>query len=75
MPQILDATAGNFETEFTALLNAKREDSPDVDAVAADIIAAVRREGDGAVLSLTSKFDRLDLTPETLAFSPEEIDA
>ena len=75
MPQFLDATADNFEAEFTALLNAKREDSPDVDAVAADIIAAVRREGDGAVLSLTSKFDRLDLTPETLAFSPEEIDA
>ena len=74
MPQFLDATADNFEAEFTALLNAKREDSPDVDAVAADIIAAVRREGDGAVLSLTSKFDRLDLTPETLAFSPEEID-
>ena len=74
MPQFLDATADNFEAEFTALLNAKREDSPDVDAVAADIIAAVRREGDGAVLSLTSKLDRLDLTPETLAFSPEEID-
>ena len=74
MPQFLDATADNFEADFTALLNAKREDSPDVDAVAADIIAAVRREGDGAVLSLTSKFDRLDLTPETLAFSPEEID-
>ena len=75
MPQFLVATADNFEAEFTALLNAKREDSPDVDAVAADIIAAVRREGDGAVLSLTSKLDRLDLTPETLAFSPEEIDA
>ena len=75
MPQFLDATADNFEIEFTALLNAKREDSPDVDAVAADIIAAVRREGDGAVLSLTSKFDRLDLTPETLSFSPKEINA
>ncbi len=75
MPQFLDATAANFEADFTALLGAKREDSPDVDAVVADIIADVRRDGDAAVLALTSKFDRLDLTPDTLAFSPDEIDA
>ena len=75
MPQFLDATAANFEADFTALLGAKREDSPDVDAVVADIIAHVRRDGDAAVLALTSKFDRLDLTPDTLAFSPDEIEA
>ena len=75
MPQFLDVTAANFEADFTALLGAKREDSPDVDAVVADIITHVRRDGDAAVLALTSKFDRLDLTPDTLAFSPDEIDA
>ena len=75
MPQFLDATAANFEADFTALLGAKREDSPDVDAVVADIITHVRRDGDAAVLALTSKFDRLDLTPDTLAFSPDDIDA
>ena len=75
MPQFLDATAANFEAGFTALLGAKREDSPDVDAVVADIITHVRRDGDAAVLALTSKFDRLDLTPDTLAFSPDDIDA
>ena len=75
MPQFLDATAANFEADFTALLGAKREDSPDVDAVVADIIAHVRRDGDAALLALTSKFDRLNLTPDTLAFSPDEIDA
>ncbi|MEM9579097.1 MAG: histidinol dehydrogenase [Pseudomonadota bacterium] len=75
MPQFLSTTDADFETQFTALLNAKREDSPDVDAVVADIIADVRARGDDAVIELTSKFDRLDLTPETLAFSPDEIDA
>lgn len=75
MPQFLDATAPDFEGEFTALLGAKREDSPDVDAVVADIIADVRARGDAAVIELTSKFDRLDLTADSMAFSVEEIDA
>ncbi|MDK3019191.1 histidinol dehydrogenase [Pseudodonghicola flavimaris] len=73
MPQFLDTTTADFETAFTALLSAKREDSPDVDAIVADIIADVRARGDQAVIDLTAKFDRLELTPETLAFSPEEI--
>jgi histidinol dehydrogenase len=39
----------------------------------ADIISDVRARGDTAVIELTSKFDRLDLAPDTLAFSREEI--
>jgi histidinol dehydrogenase len=75
MPVFLDATAADFEASFQTLLGAKREDSPDVDAVVAEIIADVRDRGDAAVIELTSKFDRLDLTPETLRFSEAEIDA
>lgn len=75
MPQFLNAQDADFESRFTALLGAKREDSPDVDAVVAGIIADVQTRGDAAVIELTSKFDRLDLTPETLRFSEEEIDA
>ncbi|MDG1077953.1 MAG: histidinol dehydrogenase, partial [Planktotalea sp.] len=75
MPQFLSTTDADFETRFTAVLNAKREDSPDVDAVVAGIIADVRTRGDAALIDLTSKFDRMDLTPDTLAFSPEEIEA
>jgi histidinol dehydrogenase len=75
MPQFLNTAQPDFETAFTALLSMKREDSPDVDAIVADIIADVRARGDDAVIELTAKFDRLDLTPETLAFSPEEITA
>lgn len=74
MPQFLNAQDADFEAQFTALLGAKREDSPDVDAVVAEIIADVRSRGDAAVLELTAKFDRLELTAETLRFSEAEID-
>ncbi|KUJ76278.1 histidinol dehydrogenase [Ruegeria marisrubri] len=75
MPVFLDTTTPDFETAFSDLLSAKREDSPDVDAVVAGIIADVRSRGDAAVIELTAKFDRLELTPDTLAFTAEEIDA
>lgn len=75
MPQFLDAQSADFEAAFTMLLNAKREDSPDVDAIVADIIADVRARGDAAVLELTEKFDRIALTADTMRVTPEEIDA
>ena len=75
MPQFLNTRDADFEERFAALLTMKREDSPDVDAAVAEIIADVRARGDAALIELTSKFDGMDLTPETLAFSEEEIDA
>ena len=75
MPHFLSTTDADFEIRFTALLGAKREDSPDVDDAVAAIIADVRARGDACLVELTAKFDRLELTPETLAFTPEEIDA
>ncbi|GHF73774.1 histidinol dehydrogenase [Seohaeicola zhoushanensis] len=75
MPVFLNTADAGFETAFTALLNAKREDSPDVDAVVAGIIADVRARGDAALIELTAKFDRMELTPETLAIPPGEVDA
>jgi histidinol dehydrogenase len=75
MPVFLEAAAPDFETRFAALLGAKREDSPDVDAAVAKIIADVRARGDQAVIDLTARFDRIELTPATMAFSPEEIAA
>lgn len=75
MPIFLDATSPDFEPRFTGLLSAKREDTPDVDDVVAGIIADVRDRGDAAVIELTSKFDRMDLTAQSLRFTPEEVDA
>lgn len=75
MPVFLSTSQADFEARFTALLAAKREDSPDVDDTVAAIIADVRARGDAAVLELTERFDRMGLTPERLAFSADEIEA
>ena len=74
MPQFLDAQAADFEAAFTTLLNAKREDSPDVDVIVADVIADVRARGDEAVLELTEKFDRIKLTPDTMRVTADEVE-
>ncbi|MCU0801332.1 MAG: histidinol dehydrogenase [Rhodobacteraceae bacterium] len=75
MPMFLDANDTGFAAAFDALLGMKREESEDVDRDVAAIIADVRARGDAAVIDLTAKFDRLDLTPASLAFSPAEIAA
>ncbi len=75
MPQFMSTAHADFEARFATLLGMKREDSPDVDAVVAGIIADVRARGDAAVIELTARFDRMDLTPETLRFSEAEIEA
>ena len=75
MPQFLTTTDPDFDAAFAALLTMKREDAPDVDAAVAGIIADVRERGDAAVIELTERFDRLSLTPESMAFSAGEIAA
>jgi histidinol dehydrogenase len=73
MAQSLDFTSAGFETEFAALLAAKREAAADVDALVAGIIDDVRGRGDTALCEYTAKFDRLELTPETLRIGADEI--
>lgn len=75
MPMILSSRDAGFEPAFAALLAMKREEAEDVDIAVAGIIADVRSRGDQAVIDLTARFDRLELTPETMAFSSEEIAA
>ncbi|MES2970678.1 MAG: histidinol dehydrogenase, partial [Pseudomonadota bacterium] len=75
MPVFLSTRDAQFETGFAALLGMKREEAEDVDQTVAAIIADVRARGDQAVIDLTARFDRLTLTPETLAFTPDEIAA
>ena len=75
MPVSLDARSADFEARFAELLAGKRETSVDVaDAVAA-ILDEVRRDGDAALIRLTAKFDRQELTPATLRVSAAEIAA
>ncbi|RVV99923.1 histidinol dehydrogenase [Mesobaculum littorinae] len=75
MPKYLSTSDADFDAQFDALLTSKREDSPDVDDAVAGIIADVRARGDDAVIELTRRFDRLTLTPDTLAFTEDEIEA
>lgn len=71
----LTSTDSDFAEKFDALLQQKREVSIDVDQKAAEIIAGIRKDGDRALLEYTARFDQLELTSETLAVSPDEIEA
>ena len=75
MPQIFSTDDADFEARFAALLGMKREAAEDVDFAVAGIIADVRARGDAALLELTARFDQLELTAATLAFSAAEIAA
>ncbi len=75
MPFRLDAAAQDFAAKFEALLHMKRETSEDVDHTVRDIIADVVARGDEALIDYSRRFDRIELTPETLRFSREEIEA
>ncbi|MBL8580070.1 MAG: histidinol dehydrogenase [Mesorhizobium sp.] len=69
----LNRSDADFEARFTALLGAKREASPDVEAAVRDIIARVRAEGDAALIDYTQRFDRADLATLGIAVSPADI--
>ena len=75
MPNILNTADENFQSDFESLLLTKREADQDVDDIVSKILEDVKNHGDKAVIELTAKFDRLNLTSETLAFSEMEIDA
>jgi histidinol dehydrogenase len=75
MASRLDSRDPGFAASFEALLGAKREASEEVGTIVANILADVRARGDDAVIEYTERFDRLPLTPSTLAFTAEEIAA
>jgi histidinol dehydrogenase len=75
MPQHLSTSDPGFETAFAAFLANKREASEDVDQAVRAIIAEVRRDGDRALVELTRRFDRLDLSAVGIRVSEAEIAA
>lgn len=75
MPQFLDTREPGFAQRFDGLLAQKRESDADVDAAVQEVIADVIARGDAALIEMTERWDRLTLTPGTLAFSAGEIDA
>lgn len=75
MPMRLKSVDKDFEKQFTALLSQKREVSADVDNAVRDIIGEVRARGDAALVDLTLKFDRLDLSKVDMTVTAAEIEA
>jgi histidinol dehydrogenase len=75
MPLRLDHGSAGFEPAFAAMLLAKREHAADVGEAVAAIIADVRARGDAALIDLSRRFDRLELSPETLRVPADEIDS
>ncbi len=75
MARRLDARDPGFGHAFGELLGAKRESAPDVDGAVAEIIAAVAAGGDAALVELTRRFDRHDVSGGRLRVSEDEIDA
>ena len=53
----------------------KRETAEDVDIIVRDIIADVVARGDAALIDYSRRFDRIELTPQTLRIGADEIDA
>ena len=62
-----------FAAAFSALVAKSRDAKSNVDDVVAGVLADVRARGDAAVIEYSKKFDRIDLTPATLAFDKADI--
>ena len=75
MPLRLDSRSPDFEARFRGFLATKREAAQDVEDVVRVILADVVDRGDDALIELTRKFDRLDVTKAGLRVSAAEIDA
>jgi len=68
----LHASDPDFDSAFTALVNARREADADVSRDVAAIVAKVRAEGDGALKDYTARFDRHDLDASGWAIGKDE---
>ncbi len=75
MPLRLNDSEPGFETAFARFLSRRRETEADVDAAVAEILADVRRRGDAALVELTERFDRVELTAGALRVTEDEIAA
>jgi len=75
MPLRLDTRDADFGDRFSAFLATKREASQDVEQAVRAIIADVVGRGDQALIELSRKFDRIDLTAIGLRVAADEIAA
>ena len=67
-------SAPDFQAAFKAFLDERRGSPADVDAAARDVLEAVKTDGIEAVLEFSRRFDKVELTAETIRVTPEEIE-
>ena len=72
MPLRLDASAPGFDDDFSAFLGRNRDTDENVDRIAGEIVADVRKRGDAALIEYTKKFDRFDIGVAGLRISDAE---
>lgn len=65
----------DFQAAFKAFLDERRGSPADVDAAAGAVLEAVRTQGIEAVLDYSRRFDKVELTAETIRVTAEEIEA
>jgi histidinol dehydrogenase len=70
-----DSSRPDFRSAFVAFIEERRDTPHDVDAIVADILAAVRTEGLTALLRFAREFDKVELTEQTIRVSEAEIEA
>jgi histidinol dehydrogenase len=73
MVTILTHNDPGFDQDFKKFLEARQDSDSDVSEVVRKILADVRTRGDMALFDYTSRFDRLDLTAETVRVSDREL--
>jgi histidinol dehydrogenase len=73
--QRLDDRAPDFDAAFADLVGRPRGGRPDVARQVEEVLAAVARDGDVALLEYTARFDRQRLRPEQLRLRADEIAA
>lgn len=61
----------DFQAAFKAFLDERRGSPADVDAAAAAVLEAVRTQGIEAVLDYSRRFDKVELTAETIRVTAE----
>lgn len=75
MPVRLSSSDPAFASQFDAFLTTKREVSEDVDQAVRGIISDVRARGDAALISLSQKFDHVDLGAIGIRVTEDEVEA
>ena len=71
----LNAGEKGFAQKFSAFVEGNRDSEEDVSRIVREIIADVRARGDAALCEYGKRFDKIELTPETLRVAASEIDA